>query len=284
MPPPDRDATPGSSTHEKSEGAISVVIPYYNEERFLPATLASLALQQLRPFTLILVNNASTDGSPAIARAFSAAGIRTLCLDEPTPGQVHALAAGIAAVRTPYIAICDADTFYPPHYLAHAARLLDAAAPDVAGYIAHNAPEDAGRWRARLHRALYTHVIPHLLPMQAHGGGYAHVLRTDALRAAGGYAAERWPYVLKDHELAHRLMRNGRLLYDENLWCVPSARRGDRRRVRWTLFERIAYHATPPALKDWFWYDFLRARFERRHLRDTVLRQQSWNPTSGPNG
>ena len=41
----------------------SVVIPYFNERDYLPATLASLYTQDMRAFRLILVDNASTDGT-----------------------------------------------------------------------------------------------------------------------------------------------------------------------------------------------------------------------------
>ena len=51
----------------------SVVIPYFNERDYLPATLASLYTQDMRAFRLILVDNASTDGSGALAREIAGA-------------------------------------------------------------------------------------------------------------------------------------------------------------------------------------------------------------------
>jgi hypothetical protein len=50
--------------------------------------------------------------------------------------------------------------------------------------------------------------------------------------------------------------------------------------VRWTLGERLLYHATPYAAKDWFFYRFLAPRLSRRGMRDTVLRQRQWAPTT----
>jgi glycosyltransferase involved in cell wall biosynthesis len=262
----------------------TVVIPYFDEEGFLPATLASLTAQTLRPFRVVLVDNGSRDGSAALARAWAdrQIGIEVQLVHEPTPGQVHALARGVAGVSTEFLAIADADTFYPPHYLATADRLLRAASPDVAGFIGHDIGGLPHSIPMRAKRWFYSRVAPWLLPWQAHGGGYAHCLRTASYRASGGYSPRLWPYVLKDHELANRLWKQGRLAMDGALWVRPSIRRADRRAVRWTLGERILYHGTPPVLKDWFWYGFMAERFRRRGLRDTVLRQRGWETARGP--
>lgn len=256
----------------------TVVIPYFNEEAFLPATLASLSAQTLRPFRVVLVDNASTDTSPALARQWAETqqGIEVTLLHQPIPGQVHALEMGIAAVSSEFIAICDADTHYPPAYLETATQRLDTAPPGTIGYIAHDTLKHPDSLEERAGRWLYTHIIPRLLPRQAHGGGYAHLFRTAPYKASGGYAAALWPYVLKDHELVNRLWKQGDIRYAEDLWVQPSTRRVDRRGVRWTLGERILYHATLPAQKDWFFYRYLQPRFAARGQKDTVLRQQNW--------
>ena len=256
----------------------TVVIPYFNEAAFLPDTLLSLAGQTLRPFRVVLVNNGSTDAGPSHVRDWADAqtGIEVLLLDEAVPGQVHALARGITAVKTEFLAICDADTRYPPDYLAKADAHLVAAGANVVGYIAHNSRGHADSFAERSKRWLYSAVIPHILRNQAHGGGYAHLMRTDLFRASGGYSAALWPYVLKDHELAHRLMKQGQIRYATDLWVEPSTRRANRKGVRWTLWERLVYHASPPGAKDWFWYNFMRPRFDARGQKDIVLRAQPW--------
>jgi hypothetical protein len=175
-----------------------------------------------------------------------------------------------------------ADSEYPHPYLARAAALFDARGPATVAVLAHDAV--AGRESsagALTRRWLYSHVIPYLLSGQAHAGGYAHCYRISALSAAGGYDEAIWPYVVKDHELAHRMLKQGRIAYAPDHWCVPSLRRTNRKGVRWTLFERIVYHATPYALKDWYFYAFLGPRLRARKLTDVVLRQQSWAATTG---
>jgi glycosyltransferase involved in cell wall biosynthesis len=49
-----------------------VVLPAYDEERRLPQTLAALAAQDDTDLTLVVVDNGSTDGTAAVAKAFDA--------------------------------------------------------------------------------------------------------------------------------------------------------------------------------------------------------------------
>jgi glycosyltransferase involved in cell wall biosynthesis len=251
----------------------SAVIPVYNEARFLPATIESLARQD-RPLRLIIVDNGSTDeGIPQARRQVAELGVDTLFLSEPTPGQVHALRRGIASVATEYVAICDADSWYPPHYLARAEALFlnrGRSCVAVAACLRKSSSPHRLDWNS-----LRQLVAARLMPRQNHTSGAAHCFRTASLRAAGGYDADLWPYVLKDHELMHRMLKLGGLAWHHDLWCTSSDRRQDRSHCRWTLGERIAYHLTPFASKDRFFAELAR-RFETRGQRDVVLRERGW--------
>lgn len=269
---------------ERGAARWSVVVPYYNEANgYLEATLRSLIAQTARPITLILVDNNSTDQSAQIARAIADGidGIEVMHLLQTVPGQVHALAAGIEAARTELIAICDADTLYPPHYLDYAAHMFDASGPRLVGAMATSVGKNpstingtAKRWKGV--------IVSALLRGQAHTGGYGHCFRLAALKASGGYGSQFWPHVLFDHELIHRVLKQGRIAYSANLWCQTSGRRADRKGVTWTLAERLLYHATPYALKDWFFYDFLSKRFAKRGMDQAALRQRGWEATPDP--
>jgi glycosyltransferase involved in cell wall biosynthesis len=259
--------------------SFAVVLPFYNEERFLGATLASLAAQKRTPDRMVLVDNASTDASPDIARAFAAAhpALKVDVRQERRAGKASALRCGLDDVRKGYVATCDADTFYPPDYLSRAEAIFDrtGAAAVLAFGVASADPAATSALRAK------GALMARLAPGQTHGGGYGQSFRTDALHAAGGFSPERWPYCLMDHEIMHRIVRDGgRLGYDIDHWCVPSPRRTDRKRVRWTLPERLFYHVVPRSRRDWFFYGYLGPRFERRKLGELALREQPWNRIS----
>jgi glycosyltransferase involved in cell wall biosynthesis len=251
----------------------SIVIPVYNEADFLPQTLTSM-LAQTTAFDLIIVDNGSTDGCIDNARKQLAAHPgKVTFLHEPRPGQVYALQTGIAAVDTEFTAICDADTYYPPHYLAAATSLFYTKGADYVAACAYLRREGLfNGLMSMMHRLLAARILPH----QNHTSGAAQTFRTSALRAAGGYDPALWPYVLKDHELMHRVLKQGRQIYHSNFWCTTSDRRADRRNVRWTLAERVVYHLTSRARQHDFFYRFLANRFDARGQRDTVLRDRNW--------
>lgn len=261
----------------------SVVIPYFNEAAGIGETLASLAAQSIGPFHLILIDNGSTDNGALVCHRALAAHphIRATHLHEPRPGQVHALKTGIAAATGDLIATCDADTYYPPHYLETATRQYDAGGPDLIAVMAYLMPERPWRARAVFERWHWL-TAAKLWPLQNHTSGAGQTFRLEALRAAGGYDAAIWPYVLKDHELLSRVLRHGRQQYDSALWCISSERRQSRAAVRWTLPERLAYHFTPVRDKRAFFHGFLAPRFAKRGLADTKLRERSWEPAPQP--
>ena len=256
----------------------SFVIAYYNEADFLPATLASLAAQTLKPFRLILVDNGSTDGSADLARQAlaDADGIEAVHLTEDEPGKIHALERAMPAIDSEFVAFGDADTFYPPDYLATADRHFRAGGTGVAAVMAVDVPNPPDGPVARRKRFIRSRIASRLWPRQTHTGGFGQTFRTAALRASGGYDSAYWPYVLMDHEIMQRVLKQGRALYPADFWCIPSPRRGDRGRVRWTLAERILYHLTPFALKDWYFYRFLGPRLAARRLSHLNLREKPW--------
>jgi len=255
----------------------SVILPYYNELDYLPDSLASIIAQEYRPFRLILVDNGSTDGSAELCRKMCDGheGVDILHLYEARPGKIHALEQAIAAANTTFVATCDADTYYPPHYLQLCNTLFATGSADTVAVIAVHTAADPYNLFARLLRQ--TRVFTsRILDRQAHMGGFGQSFRTAALKKVGGYSESLWPYILLDHEIMHRLFMIGTSRYDHNLWCIASRRRSDRKSVRWNLTERQLYHFTPFALKDWYFYRFLASRLARRDLDHLRLRHQPW--------
>ena len=253
----------------------TILIPFFNEQDYLAATIESLAAQT-RSARLILIDNGSTDASAATARATGARRPPApLLLTARRPGKGQELQTGLAWVHTPYVATCDADTYYPSNYLEAAETLLRQDGCVVAG--AYWAPADSDpAAREGPGRLILTQA--RALPRQCHTGGAGESFRTDALIAAGGFDPAIWGYVLEDHEIIHRLMKFGTMRYAMGLWCAPSPRKRDRVSIRWTLFERLAYSACAPRAGDWFFYRFLGPRLARRRLVSSSIREQVFQP------
>jgi len=118
--------------------------------------------------------------------------------------------------------------------------------------------------------------LSHWFPTKCLTGGGGQLFRTPLLRMAGGFNVQRWPYVLLDHEVMHRVFHYGKTVYHPQFWCLHSERRGDRTSVRWTVWERFLYLYMPPAGLEWFFYRFLGPRLRKRRQDQLSLRQQPW--------
>lgn len=111
---------------------ISVVIPVYNGEPFLPRCLASVWAQTAPPAEVIVVNDGSTDGTRAWLEA---AGPRLRALHVPHAGRSAARNRGIEAAGGDYVAFLDADDEFLPGHLAQ----LAAAARRTGAELVHDA-------------------------------------------------------------------------------------------------------------------------------------------------
>lgn len=99
-----------------------VVVPFFNEERGLPATLAALDAQVDRDFALVLVDNGSTDGSASVAREFARrVPMPTTVIHESQKGTGAASDTGFRhaiAQGARYVARTDADCLPHPQWVA----------------------------------------------------------------------------------------------------------------------------------------------------------------------
>lgn len=252
---------------------ITLALPYYNEAGFIGATLRSLAAQTDRRFRLVLIDNGSTDGSEVIARAAceDMLDIGVSFVSEAKPGKIHALIAGTAIVETPYLGTIDADTIYPPGYVAQALDLL-AQNPQASCALAFGLDSQGRHTFQRFKLRVFSLVFPR----KCHTGGYAQVFDAAAFRRGGGFDVNRWPHVLEDHEIVHRLLQYGPALYCGGFECYPSDRRQDRSSCSWSLMERVLYKVLPSPLMDWFFYRFLGPRLAGRGLGNLRLRERDW--------
>ncbi|GAA5533117.1 glycosyltransferase [Deinococcus aluminii] len=110
---------------------FTVVIPARNEAQYLPLTLRALERQTLAPTEVLVVDNASRDGTASVARAWGAQVVAC-----EVRGIARARQAGLEAARTPWIASTDADSLPAPDWLAR----LNAAAQQHPGRVALYGP------------------------------------------------------------------------------------------------------------------------------------------------
>ena len=111
---------------------LSIVIPAYNEERFIGELLARIKAVDLAPLGLqkeiIVVDDCSKDHTAAIAS--SVGGVRLHRMDR-NGGKGRAVRAGIAAATGEYLIIQDADLEYDPQDYIPMVQVLFAGTADV---------------------------------------------------------------------------------------------------------------------------------------------------------
>ncbi len=93
---------------------FSIVIPCYNEEKFIANALKSLKRQDFnKPFEIIVVDNNSDDKTYAVAKKYGVRLVR-----EKRRGVTYARQAGTAIAKGDIIISTDADTVFPKSWLS----------------------------------------------------------------------------------------------------------------------------------------------------------------------
>lgn len=206
--------------------AISVIIPTRNRAAYLREAIDSVLAQRRADFELIVVDDGSTDATPALLAAIDDPRLRVV--RQPPRGIGAAMNAGLRAARGAYVARLDSDDTWRPELLEVLAATLDAR-PDIDVAYARGQAMDAGG-----------HLLPHRqgMPMRFPGEALrsmvfddftcniALLARRDCLERAGTYdealpANEDWDLWLRvarasrfafvDRVLAHIRWHDGNL-------------------------------------------------------------------------
>jgi glycosyltransferase involved in cell wall biosynthesis len=119
----------------------------HNEERFLRPAIASVLQQTFPDFELLVIDDASTDRSPAIARSFGDPRVRVL-RNERQRGLTASLNFGLTMTRSAYVARLDGNDIAFPNRLARQVAWLDAH-PDVGALGGQAITINARGWRIR---------------------------------------------------------------------------------------------------------------------------------------
>ncbi len=150
---------------------LSVIIPSYNQGRFLRKNLEVLAANKTSDMEIILIDGGSTDETPEVIREYEA--ILDYWVSEPDRGQSHALNKGLAVARGHYIGWQNSDDYYLPEGLREGRQLMqqavDAHSPESLPIIYANAliVDEKGKTTGKLYALPYllADIIYHFLPI-----------------------------------------------------------------------------------------------------------------------
>ena len=111
--------------------SISVVIPAFNAEKYLGEALESVFAQGYEPLEVLVVDDASTDGTVAVADGF--AGVRVIRREHGGAGAARN--AGVAFATGEFIAFLDADDVWTDGRLALMTPGLKEGIDAVSGWV-----------------------------------------------------------------------------------------------------------------------------------------------------
>lgn len=115
---------------------VSVVIPCYNEERFIGEVLENLAAQCAgAPYEIVVVDGMSTDGTRAAVERFRAArpAVDVRVVDNPARNIPAALNLGVGAARGEFVVRMDAHSIPSPNYVARCVEVLESGGAEIVG-------------------------------------------------------------------------------------------------------------------------------------------------------
>ena len=116
------------------EDLVSVVIPAFNAERTLDATLDSVRRQSHRALEIAVVDDGSHDATAEIARRHAAEDARIQVISIPNGGVANARNTGIRTTTGPFIATIDSDDLWHPEKIALQMRAMAEGGAEV-GYV-----------------------------------------------------------------------------------------------------------------------------------------------------
>jgi len=205
---------------------ISVIVCAHNEARYLPACLYSLLAQTRIPDELLVINNASTDETRAVAQQVPHVRV----VDEPRKGLVRARETGRRASSGDVLVYVDADCRAPVTWLERIERRFGRD-PELVALSGPYRYYDWDLWGRLLIRAYDFTLAPatqvlvkHLLRLGTifYGGNFA--VRREALDRIGGFDTSI-EFHGEDTNVGRRLFGIGKVGLYHDCYLHTSARR-----------------------------------------------------------
>ncbi|MEA3467342.1 MAG: glycosyltransferase family 2 protein [Thermodesulfobacteriota bacterium] len=118
------------TVHTIEHAAVTVVIPVWNSGAWIPDCLKGLAQQTFQDFSIVLVDNGSTDGSVDRLRAQCPANLNVISFPV-NQGFAVAVNKGIRSATAKYVVLLNVDTIAEPQWLTELVRVMEQCPEDV---------------------------------------------------------------------------------------------------------------------------------------------------------
>lgn len=133
---------------------VSIIIPIYNSEKWLPRCIDSVLMQTVEDWELILVDDGSTDNSVSICQKYADSDNRIKLICKPNGGVSTARNQGLKLAQGKYVSFIDSDDYVLPGYLED---MLEVSADIiVSGYLNEYEGSEEKRFRP-IEEGYYSH-------------------------------------------------------------------------------------------------------------------------------
>lgn len=117
---------------ETKHPLISIIVPIYNVEEYLPRCVESILAQTYKNLEIILVDDGSTDHSGEICDTYRGKDARIRVIHKKNGGLSDARNAGLDIMTGEYVACIDSDDFVSPFFISNLWIALDKSGSDMA--------------------------------------------------------------------------------------------------------------------------------------------------------
>lgn len=218
---------------------VTILIPTFNEEQALPATLASLRAMDPQPDEVLLVDGGSTDATLLIAREASISAFIA-----PKKGRGAQINHGVGLASGEVVCVLHADSLLPCDAIAVIRRTMSDPRTALASFMPRIAGAGGTRWGSSFHNWIKTWYAPlltrpHLFVrgVRLLFGDHAMFFRREQFFEVGG--CDERVVVMEEADLCIKLARFGRTRMVRR-WVWTSDRRivaWGRWRANWIYFK-----------------------------------------------
>ncbi len=202
---------------------ISIIIPTYNEEKYLGKTLENLASLKI-PHEIIVTDDKSTDNTISVARMYTN---NVLAPQEKHVTIAANRNAGASVAQGDFLVFMDSSCLIENPDIFFARALDDfKSIPHLVGLTAKlDVYPETRTWGDRLMYFIFnsTHFIKNNLLHTGEAAGKFQMVTRDAFKKIHGFREDL--VTREDADLFHRLSKIGRTLYDSKLLVIHSGRR-----------------------------------------------------------
>lgn len=223
---------------------ISIIIPVYNDEKYITETLDSVIGQTFSDWQAICINDGSTDNSLKILKQYAKRDKRIQIIDQKNAGVIVARTNGINKAKSPYIFMLDGDDKIAPTTLEKMYQAITHSRGDIITCRVMQFGEENGEMLLPAPNKLNMSKTNCLVN--------AALMRKSDFIACGGFD-ERFSAMIEDYDLWLNLIYN----FNKKIYRIPEilffyrikpknlSRNQQKRKTHYDLLMNILYQKYP---------------------------------------